>query len=138
MQRIMDLLKSRRLWGFVLAGTAGVAVDYALYNLFLWLGLPILPGKGLSFACGCCVGFFINKFWAFQSGGAVWAEAPRYALLYACTSLVNTGVNRLVLVVWPVTLGAFLCATAVSGMLNFLGLNFVVFRHRAGGEKREG
>jgi hypothetical protein len=54
-----------------------------------------------------------------------------YLILYGCTLLLNIGCNQLALAVLgsPQKLLAFLFATGVTMVTNFLGMKFVTFRH---------
>ena len=77
---------------------------------------------------GAFVGFIINKLWTFESKKFKVAEIYKYIILYACSALVNTGVNKFVIWIIPSTVFAFLCATGTSTVMNFLGQKFLVFR----------
>lgn len=52
------------------------------------------------------------------------AEIYKYIILYACSALVNTGVNKFVIWIIPSTVFAFLCATGTSTVMNFWDKNF--------------
>jgi putative flippase GtrA len=78
---------------------------------------------------GVVVGFVLNKAWTFQSARRTWTEPVNYLLLYLATLGVNVGCNNLVLAwVWNQKLIAFLFATGVTTVLNFLGMRLVTFR----------
>jgi putative flippase GtrA len=122
----------RQIARFLVVGSASVAVDLAVYALLTAL-TPLAWGlsKGLSYGAGVVVGFFGNKFWTFESRRRSAAEPVLYLLLYAVTLLLNIGCNHLALL----ALGserkflAFLLATGVTMMTNFVGMKFVAFRH---------
>ncbi len=121
-------IKSKELLRFLVGGGSAVVTDYILYNLFSSAGLGLSASKAISFVCGAGVGFVINKLWTFESKEFSKAEIFRYILLYAVTATVNTLVNKAVLSIFHIKLIAFLGATAVSTVLNFLGQKFYVFK----------
>jgi putative flippase GtrA len=121
----------RQLARFLVVGSASVAVDLAVYAL-LTAVTPLAWGlcKGASYAAGVVVGFFGNKFWTFKSGRRGVSEPVMYLLLYSLTLLLNIGCNQLALALLgpPQKLAAFVFATGVTMVANFLGMKFVTFR----------
>ena len=126
----MDLfnIKKREIFRFLIGGGSAVLVDYILYNILLTRGVFLSESKGLSFICGATVGFIINKFWTFESLSFSKREIGRYVILYSLSAFVNTIANKIVLFATDIGILAFLCATAVSTIMNFLGQKFFVFR----------
>lgn len=123
----------KELLVFLVVGVTTVLVDYASYNLMLWcLDLPVALAKGLAFLAGTVFAFFANKAWTFGHVSSKRGRAWRFALLYASTLAANVLVNAAVLVwfghlAWSKN-AAFLVSTAVSAMLNFLGMKLFVFK----------
>ena len=116
---------------FVVVGSASVSVDlgvYALLTAFSPLAWSL--AKGISYAAGVIVGFFGNKFWTFESPRRSAAEPAMYLLLYAGTLLLNMGCHQLALTTFgpKQKLLAFLFATGVTMITNFLGMKYVAFR----------
>ena len=124
----LSKIKRKELIRFLFGGGSAVVVDYIVYQLLMLLGMEQDFAKGLSFICGATVGFVINKLWTFESTRFSKGEILRYVVLYSCTAIINAGVNRLVLKLMAVEILAFLCATGVSTVLNFLGQKYFVFR----------
>lgn len=121
----------RQLARFLVVGSSSVGIDFAVYSLLAGgLGWPADGAKGLSYLAGVVVGFFGNKWWTFESARRSAGEPIAYLALYAMTLLVNVACNWAVLVVLgPQRTGwAFLFATGVTTVLNFLGMKFVTFR----------
>jgi putative flippase GtrA len=132
---------------FVITGIISVVIDFSVYQALLGIGIPRGIAKSASFFFGAAVGFVINKLWTFGSDKGLGKEIPRYVLLYASTAVINAIVNAIVLRVLALaffaeiigllplrfdaatilTILAFLCATGVSMVLNFLGLKLFVF-----------
>ncbi len=120
----------KQLLRFLVVGTSSVAVDFVAYRLLLASAWPWDVAKGASYLAGVVVGFFGNKWWTFESSRRSAAEPILYFVLYSITLAVNVVCNRGALFalgegggVW-----AFLFATGVTTVLNFLGMRFVTFR----------
>lgn len=124
----LNSIKKRELIGFLIGGSTAVIVDYSTYFLLMYLGLPISTSKAISYVLGAAVGFIINKYGAFQSKQFSIKEIIRYVVLYAISALANTITNSSVLMVISWKPFAFLCATGVSSIINFLGQKFFVFK----------
>ncbi len=117
----------RQFIRFLIGGGSGVFTDYIVYRLLTQEGISISAAKGISYICGAIVGFIINKWWTFESRSFSKAEILRYVILYAISAYVNAGVNNVIILLCGIPFPAFLCATGVSTVLNFLGQKFFVF-----------
>ncbi len=120
---------------FLVIGVLSVLIDYAVYTLLTNLGLVTSVSKGVSYVAGMIVGFIGNKLWTFESARRSAAEPVIYILLYTITLGVNVLVNSAGLVVLDDWLAlesakglAFLAATGVTTVLNFIGMKWVTFR----------
>lgn len=124
----------RQVARFAVVGGGSVAVDLFVYWL-LTTSTAMLPdvAKGLSYGTGVVLGFCGNKWWTFESRRRNASEPIVYLLLYAITLGVNVGCNRAVLALLgqDAAMWAFLFATGVTTVLNFLGMKLVTFRQRA-------
>lgn len=127
-------IKLKEILRFLVGGGTAVIVDFILYHLFQRLGMETDLAKGISFFCGAGVGFCINKLWTFESKAFSKSECLRYIILYSITACINAAINKAVLAIVNISLIAFLAATGVSTVLNFLGQKFFVF-HWKGLEK---
>ena len=116
-----------RVARFVVIGGTSVAIDLAVYTL-LDGTLDPTPAKAVSYVAGMLVGFVGNKFWSFGSRRKTASEPLTYGLLYAVTLAVNVLVNGWVLEGTGHRLFAFLTATGLTTVLNYLGLRWVTFR----------
>lgn len=126
MEWIKEKFEVKEILRFLVGGGTAVIVDAVFYALLKqYINLSV--AKAISYIFGAIVGFIINKLWTFQSKNFKISEILKYIVLYACSALINTAVNRLVLL-WGNTVFAFLCATGTSTMINFLGQKFVVFK----------
>lgn len=123
-------IKLKELLRFLVGGGSAVIMDYLIYQLLLKNGLDTSLSKAISFICGSIVGFIINKLWTFESKHFSKSEVFRYVILYTITAYINTIINNLVLLIFSLETLAFLCATGVSTVLNFLGQKYFVFRFK--------
>lgn len=120
-------IKIKELLKFLVGGGSAVVVDYLVYQLLLHLSMDISIAKITSFICGSIVGFVINKLWTFESKEFSKSEIARYIILYTITAIINSYINKIILMIFNIEMIAFLCATGVSTILNFIGQKFFVF-----------
>lgn len=123
----------RELGIFLVVGMLTVLVDFCSYRGLLWLHVASVDvAKASGFLIGTVFAYFANKAWTFGSRQHAPGSFVRFAVLYALTLGANVLVNKAVLAALGSQTGyvqiAFLCATAVSAALNFLGMKFFVFR----------
>lgn len=115
---------------FLVGGGTAVLVDFFTYKLFMLIGMERTIAKTLSFICGSMVGFIINKYWTFKSSKFQINEILKYSILYIVTAFINSQVNKYILMLFNSEWFAFLCATGVSTILNFLGQKFLIFGNK--------
>ena len=133
MQQLVDKLKTikkKEVLRFLVGGGSAVIIDFVTYRLMLMIGIDLIVAKAVSYILGAIVGFIINKLWTFESQKFSMGEILRYIVLYLLTAVANTLCNKLVLLIVAWEFFAFLCATGLSTILNFLGQKFFVFTKR--------
>jgi putative flippase GtrA len=125
----------KQLCRFLVIGLSSVFVDLAVYAFLAGFGTPTHWAKGISYIAGMLIGFVGNKFWTFECRTASVSEPVLYVLLYLATLVINVVVNAGVLGAASLLLPslcaaalAFLIATGVTTVLNFLGMRLVAFR----------
>lgn len=119
--------KLKELQRFLVAGLSAVGTDLGSYYLLLNLFAHNIA-KTISFLLGTIVAYIINKYWTFQKTEKSYPEIFRFAILYSLTLGANVLTNKFVLDNTGVVLLAFLFATGVSTVLNFIGQKFWVFK----------
>ncbi|MBI4634964.1 MAG: GtrA family protein [Candidatus Rokubacteria bacterium] len=129
----LEPLVVRQAGRFLVVGLGSVAIDgLSYYAMILASGSKASPDamKAVSFVLGTAFAFVANKLWTFASRQWSTFEVVAFGGLYASTMLVNVVVNHMVLAAGrpAAFVTAFLCATAVSTLLNFLGQKFIAFR----------
>lgn len=117
---------------FAVIGSLTVCVDLLFYQLFLLSGIGYVLAKGTGFICGTIFAYFANRYWTFSHVTQRSSSLPRFAMLYGATLLVNVLINQAALQFLGHTgaiVGlAFLAATAISALLNFMGMKYFVFK----------
>ena len=124
----LNSINKQEILKFLVGGGTAVVVDFFTYKIFMILGLERTIAKTLSFICGSIVGFIINKYWTFKSPKFQIKVILKYTVLYILTAFINSQVNKYTLLLFGNEMFAFLCATGVSTILNFLGQKFLIFR----------
>lgn len=129
----------RELAIFLVVGLLTVGIDFLSYHVFLNLkpfGIESINiAKGFGFIVGTIFAYFANRFWTFNQQTTSSGSVYRFAIIYVIGLLSNIGVNHLCItgfsspsVAMDITLFiAFVLATGVSSILNFLGMKFFVF-----------
>lgn len=120
--------KIKEILKFCVGGFSAVAADYLFYRIFQKIGMEVWTSKALSYIIGAAVGFVINKFWTFDSKKFKTSEIIKYIILYAASAGINAAVNSLAIMMFHIEALAFLAATGVSTVINFLGQKFFVFK----------
>ena len=136
----------RELAIFLVVGTLTVLLDFVVYqSLVAWSAAPVNAAKGIGFLAGTVFAYFANRHWTFGRKVTPKGSAWRFVLLYASTLAANVLLNAGMLaalaqavvsasapmaVQFSVQL-AFLLATGVSAVLNFVGMKFFVFARPA-------
>ena len=118
----------KELKRFLVAGFSAVGTDLLFYYILLnFLSHDI--SKGISFLIGTIVAYVINKYWTFEKHERSYKEMIRFGILYSITLVANILTNKSVLdISSEMVFLAFLSATSVSTVLNFLGQKLWVFR----------
>ena len=127
---MIDLNKfdKKEIFKFLVGGGTAVIIDFLVYKILMIMGIERTIAKTISFICGSIVGFIINKYWTFKSPKFQIKEILKYIILYIITAFINSQVNKYTLLLFGSEFFAFLCATGVSTILNFLGQKFLIFR----------
>mgnify|MGYP005993621417 FL=1 len=112
---------------FLVAGSCAVATDLTTYYITInFLNYDI--SKTISFILGTVVAFIINKYWTFEKYEKSFKQIFHFSILYISTLFANIYTNRLILEITEFVFFAFIFATTVSTVLNFIGQKWWVFR----------
>lgn len=120
-------LFSHQIIKFIIIGVCAVIIDFTVYKILQSIGVDIHIAKYISYAVGALFGYFLNKFWTFENNKKSIKQVVLFIALYACSALLNTGVNTLSIFVLNEKFIAFMIATTISTIANYLGMKFIVF-----------
>jgi putative flippase GtrA len=114
---------------FLIVGSLTVCIDFLSYHGLLWFSLDYSLAKAAGFIFGTIFAYFANKYWTFRHVEHAPNDMLRFAFLYTVTLGANVIVNQVsIIMAGPEAVNwAFLLATGVSAVLNFLGMRFFVF-----------
>lgn len=120
-------INKKELQRFLIVGFSAVGTDALVYFILInFLNTEV--SKMLSFVSGSFLAFLLNKIWTFENSSSVKPQIVKFAALYISTLVINNYTNSMFLELFNNTLFAFLVATGVSTVLNFLGQKFWVFK----------
>lgn len=124
---IANKLNGKELQRFLIVGFSAVGADGLVYFALINT-LDTNLSKMISFVSGSVLAFLLNKFWTFENSAPVRVQILKFSILYISTLFVNNYTNSAFLNMFGNTVFAFLVATGVSTVLNFLGQKFWVFK----------
>jgi putative flippase GtrA len=124
---------------FCFVGGIATLIDFLVLNLSMYfLGntqVMATVSKALGIIVSMLWNFPANRYLTFKANnGKIRHQLPRWLLVYIITSLVNIGVFSIIVYItgtgfYPRTF-AFVCATGVSLILNFIFSLFWTFKKR--------
>lgn len=120
-----------QLLRFLVVGGIAVAIDAASYFFLISIeSLDAAWSKRISFALGAFWAFIANKRFTFQQAGFSVHEPLLFSVVYIVSwflnSITHDQVYRLQSKAWL----AFLAATSLSTVVNFVGQKYIVFRRQ--------
>jgi putative flippase GtrA len=119
----------KELKRFLVAGLSAVGTDLGMYYILLNF-FSTGVSKAISFLLGTIISFIINKYWTFGMNEKSVKEIVKFGILYSCTLGVNVITNKTIIDNTGLVSLAFLVATGVSTVLNFIGQKFLVFNEK--------
>ncbi|MNI67871.1 GtrA-like protein [compost metagenome] len=112
---------------FLVAGTTAVLTDSLIYYWLIHI-FSFSISKAISFLVGTLFSFGINKFWTFEQKEKSIQHVWKFAVLYFSTFVLNVLINTVYLGYFPGQyVAAFIVATGVSTVVNFIGQKWWVF-----------
>lgn len=138
MFKYMDTIEKRKImkkkfWDksvikFLVVGGCCTFIDYSIYMMIVDK-IGALGGKGISMGCSMIINYLLNKYWSFDAKKTKKGkEITRYILSQVANITVNMSINFIILSVIGQKTIAFLCATGVAMIVNYLLQRFWVFK----------
>ena len=128
----IKLLLEREVMRFLIVGSTTVLVDLVCYFVLVNLDYDTHLSKGISFSAGTVFAYFANSSYTFQGSKRSSLNFFIFCLLYLSTLVVNIVTNEIVLESMNRTnisfVFAFILATMLSAILNFIGMKYYVFQ----------
>ena len=121
---------------FLIVGSTSVLIDLIFYSTFIYLGFDTLISKGSSFFIGAVFAYFSSEKFAFRLNlDTAKKRYVLFVLLYMSILVINVLTNENLLDMTGRTqlsfLFAFICATSISVLINFIGMNYLFFNVRS-------
>ena len=63
-----------KLVKFGITGVMNTAVDFAVFILLGYIGVPTYPAQAVSYSCGMMNSYIVNRSWTFKSKGRFWSK----------------------------------------------------------------
>lgn len=127
-------MKIKQMFGneiirYLVVGGVSVGLDFVVYTLLIVTKIldPILA-KRVSFIVGGIWAFFANKLFTFRKSGVKLSEPLLFGFIYFCGFFLNVIVHDIIFKSFKVKTLAFISATFVSILWNYIGQKWVVFR----------
>lgn len=120
---------------YLICGAISTSVDFMIYFSLYKLDFQVDLAKGFSFMIATFISYFLNKHITFQTKNKSFYEFLWFILVHILAMLCDVAMNRvmlfflgLILVGHVKVILAFVIATGVSVIINFLGQRYFVFR----------
>lgn len=113
---------------FVIIGGCSTGIDFLIYFLCSQK-IDITISKFFSMLVACIFSFFFNKKWTFEVEEKTnWKHLIKYLFSQGVNIGVNVGTNTLVFELTNMKLIAYVMATGLGMIVNFMLQKFMVFR----------
>ena len=125
----MKIINFFEIYKFIIIGIIAVSIDAFVYFLlgnFEFFSYEI--SKRISFICGAAFAFFFNRSYVFQSKHKNISQILGFSILYLISFLCNAFSHDFVLNKLDIPAVAFIFATAISTIINYLGQKFIIFK----------
>lgn len=127
----------RQIKFYMICGAISTSFDFVIYfMLYKQIGVDI--AKGSSFLVATCISYFLNKHITFNQKSKSHIEKLNFFILHVFTMLIDVSLNRTFLILLGgfieiqrfKIISAFICATSISVIVNFLCQKYWVFRNK--------
>ncbi len=127
----------KKILRFCIVGGLSTLLDFGIYML-LSRNIDITVSKIISMSIACIFSFFVQKMWTFSNRNLV---SAKMVVLFIVSQLINIGVNAstnaLCFNITANKIIAFIVATGVAMVVNFLLQNYIVFPKKIEKEEKK-
>lgn len=124
---IINILK-KKFVKFIIVGAFSTAIDFIIY-FYLSKIIDIVIAKTVSMICSSIFSYFLNKLWTFNiKDKKNFKYILKYYITFAINVLTNVSMNYIVFTNTNNKIIAFVFATGVAMMVNYLLQKFFVFK----------
>lgn len=122
-------LPENELFRYIIVGGGAVLIDFLVYLLLTYFNIMEASwAKRVSFITGGVWSFIANKLFTFRKMELRISEPLLFVFVYAIGFAMNTVVHDWVLRLYSLKVAAFLMATSISVIWNYIGQKLIVFR----------
>ena len=116
---------------FIFIGILTVLLDAVTYFILsLNFELSYEFSKRVGFIVGSIFSFYMNRSFVFNIEHKKINHYLKFIILYFCSFFANSLSHDYTLINFNLPIFSFLIATAISTIMNFLGLKFIVFNNK--------
>ena len=113
---------------FLFVGGSSTLIDFIIY-MVLSTKINISISKLVSMTIASIYSFFINKNWTFSNKEQIsLLLVTKYIIGQLLNISINTSINTLVYNLCNYKIIAFICATIIAMIFNYLFQNYIVFK----------
>lgn len=121
-----------------IVGGGAVLIDLIIYTLLIYFNITDPSwAKRIGFTIGALWSFLINKFYTFRKYDLKLSEPVFFIIVYVSGFLLNSFIHDWILRLYNSKVFAFILATCVSIMWNYVGQKWLVFRKAANLQENE-
>lgn len=128
--KIKEIIKKYKFIKFIIVGGSSTLLDFTIY-MILNNFIEISIAKFISMTISCIYSFFINRCWTFESKEKINSkQLLKYVITQIINILVNVGTNQLIYTITTIKLLAYIVATGVAMIINYLLQKTIVFKEK--------
>ena len=126
----------KKVLRFIIVGGSSVLIDLFVYKLLLYASINTTLSKGISFIAVALYAYYFNRKWTFEAGKASLKQGLLFFSTYLFSLSINVNTNATLIQAIPNNISyrigiAFIIATTLSAMFNFIMMEKLVFTKRS-------
>lgn len=131
MKEMINKLRAKSLFRFIIVGGCSTSIDFAIYIL-LSIKLSVKLAKTISMVIASIFSYLANKRFTFENRDRTnWRYIVKFYMVFSLNMIANVGANSFVLGVSHNKIWAFAFATIIGMTVNYVGQRVLVFRYKS-------